>query len=134
MGDRSEIEWTDASWNPVSGCRSVSAGCGHCYARTLAERFRGVPGHPYEHGFDVVIHPDRLDQPLRWKRPRLIFVNSMSDLFLEDLDEGFIRSVFDVMERADQHTFQVLTKRPGTRSSARARAPVATQRLARRVS
>ena len=112
MSDRSAIEWTEATWNPVTGCTQVSPGCAHCYAKRFAERFRGVPGHPYEQGFDVTEHPQRLDQPLRWKRPRTIFVNSMSDLFHERVDDSFVASVFEVMERAERHTFQVLTKRP----------------------
>ena len=112
MSDRSEIEWTEATWNPVTGCTQVSPGCAHCYAKRFAERFRGVPGHPYERGFDVVERADRLDQPLAWKRPRTIFVNSMSDLFHEALDVAFVSKVFEVMERAHWHTFQVLTKRP----------------------
>lgn len=111
MSDRSAIEWTEATWNPVTGCAQVSPGCAHCYAKTFAERFRGVPGHPYEMGFDLTLRPDRVDQPLLWKRPRTIFVNSMSDLFHESVPDGFIRSVFDVMERAHWHKFQVLTKR-----------------------
>ena len=111
MSDRSSIEWTEATWNPVTGCTQVSPGCAHCYAKTFAERFRGVPGHPYEVGFDLMLRPERLEQPLQWKRPRLIFVNSMSDLFHEDVPEPYIRQVFDVMAQADWHTFQVLTKR-----------------------
>jgi protein gp37 len=112
VADRSAIEWTDASWNPVTGCRQLSPGCDHCYALTFAERFRGVPGHPYEQGFDLKLWPERLEMPLGWKRPRRIFVNSMSDLFHEAIPEEYIRRVFDVMVRADWHTFQVLTKRP----------------------
>ena len=111
MSDNSSIEWTEATWNPVTGCTKVSPGCAHCYAETFAERFRGVRGHPYERGFDLQLRPERLNQPLEWKRPRLIFVNSMSDLFHPDLPFGFIRRVFDTMVRADWHTFQVLTKR-----------------------
>ena len=111
MSDRSAIEWTEATWNPVTGCTEVSPGCAHCYAKTFAERFRGVPGHPYENGFDLQLRPERLDQPLRWKRGRTIFVNSMSDLFHERIPVAYIRQVFDVMERATQHSFQVLTKR-----------------------
>jgi len=107
----SKIEWTEATWNPVTGCTQVSPGCAHCYALTFAERFRGVPGHPYENGFDLQLRPERLNQPLDWKKPRTIFVNSMSDLFHEDVPEDYIRQVFDVMKRADWHTFQVLTKR-----------------------
>jgi protein gp37 len=111
MSDKSTIEWTEATWNPVTGCTKVSPGCAHCYAETFAERFRGVPGHPYERGFDLQLRPERLDQPLEWKRPRLIFVNSMSDLFHPEVPFDFIERVFDTMVRADWHTFQVLTKR-----------------------
>jgi protein gp37 len=111
VADKSAIEWTEASWNPTTGCSKVSPGCAHCYAETFAERFRGVPGHPYEQGFDLKLWPQRLDLPLRWRRPRMIFVNSMSDLFHERIPDGFIRSVFDVMGEADWHTFQILTKR-----------------------
>jgi protein gp37 len=111
MADRSAIEWTEATWNPVTGCDQVSPGCAHCYAKTFAERWRGVPGHPYEQGFDLKLWPKRLEQPLRWKRPRMIFVNSMSDLFHEGIPDAYIRRVFDVMVRAEHHTFQVLTKR-----------------------
>ena len=85
MADNSRIEWTQATWNPVTGCTKVSPGCAHCYAETFAERFRGVKGHPYEQGFDLRFWPERLEQPLRWKRPRVIFVNSMTDLFHEDV-------------------------------------------------
>lgn len=111
MSDHSNIEWTDATWNPVTGCTKVSPGCDHCYAETLAERFRGTPGHYYEQGFDVQLRPDKLDMPLRWKRPRRIFVNSMSDLFHDDVPDAFIGCVFHVMARAEHHTFQLLTKR-----------------------
>ena len=111
MADRSLIEWTQATWNPVTGCSKVSPGCAHCYAETFAERWRGTPGHPYEQGFDLRLWPERLAQPLRWRRPRMIFVNSMSDLFHEDIPEDFLRDVFDVMVAAEHHTFQVLTKR-----------------------
>ncbi|HEY2054578.1 MAG TPA: phage Gp37/Gp68 family protein [Solirubrobacterales bacterium] len=112
MADRSAIEWTEATWNPVTGCDQISPGCAHCYAKTFAERWRGVPGHPYEQGFDLRIWPQRLGQPLKWKRPRTIFVNSMSDLFHERIPASFIAEVFAVMVEADQHVFQVLTKRP----------------------
>jgi protein gp37 len=111
VADNSRIEWTQATWNPVTGCDKVSPGCAHCYAETFAERFRGVLGHPYEQGFDLKLWPERLGVPLRWKRPRLVFVNSMSDLFHEDVPDDFIADVFAVMEQADQHRFQVLTKR-----------------------
>jgi protein gp37 len=111
MADRSAIEWTEATWNPVTGCTKVSAGCKNCYAEAFAERWRGVPGHPYEQGFDLRLWPDRLDHPHGWARPRLIFVNSMSDLFHENVPEDFIADVFAVMEQVPRHTFQVLTKR-----------------------
>jgi protein gp37 len=111
MGDNSAIEWTDATWNPVRGCVKVSPGCKHCYAETFAERFRGVPGNAYEQGFDPRLVPDMLEQPLRWKKPRTIFVNSMSDLFGEFVPDEYLRRCFDVMQRAHWHTFQVLTKR-----------------------
>jgi protein gp37 len=113
MSAQSSIEWTSASWNPATGCDRVSPGCAHCYAKTFAERFRGVPGHPYEQGFDLRLWPDRLELPLKWRKPRLIFVNSMSDLFHEDIPADYIAAVFDVMGRADHHIFQVLTKRHG---------------------
>lgn len=113
MSDASKIEWTDATWNPVTGCTEVSPGCDRCYAKTLAERFRGTPGHYFERGFDVVLRPERLDQPLRWTKPRRIFVNSMSDLFHADIPDEYIARVFAVMALAPQHTFQVLTKRHG---------------------
>jgi protein gp37 len=111
MADNSAIEWTEATWNPVTGCDQVSPGCAHCYAKTFAERWIGVPGHPYEQGFALKMWPERLDQPLKWKRPRRIFVNSMSDLFHEDIPDEYIGEVFEVMEKADHHVFQVLTKR-----------------------
>jgi protein gp37 len=111
MSDRSAIEWTDATWNPVRGCTKVSPGCKFCYAEVFAERFRGVPGHPFEQGFDLRLVPEKLDQPLHWRRPRKIFVNSMSDLFHEDVPADYIARVGDVMRRADWHVFQVLTKR-----------------------
>jgi protein gp37 len=111
VSENSKIEWTDATWNPIRGCTKVSPGCAHCYAETFAERFRGVPGHPYEQGFDLRLVPEKLTEPLRWSRPRMVFVNSMSDLFHEDVREDYIETVVRVMERADWHTFQVLTKR-----------------------
>ena len=111
MADRTAIEWTQATWNPVTGCSKVSPGCAHCYAETFAERWRGVPGHPYEQGFDFKLWPSRLNQPLRWKRSRIIFVNSMSDIFHERIPLPFLQQVFTVMEEAHQHVFQVLTKR-----------------------
>lgn len=111
MSDRSEIEWTDATWNPVTGCTKVTRGCDNCYAERFAERFRGTPGHPYENGFDLMLRPERLSQPLSWKRSRRVFVNSMSDLFHKQVPANFIDRVFDTMETADWHVFQVLTKR-----------------------
>jgi protein gp37 len=111
MGQASSIEWTEYSWNPATGCSKVSPGCAHCYAETFAERWRGIPGHHYEQGFDLRLWPGRLEQPLSWRRPRRVFVNSMSDLFHEDIPEEFIVRVFEVMGRAHWHTFQVLTKR-----------------------
>ncbi len=111
MAGDSRIEWTETTWNPVTGCSKVSPGCAHCYAETFAERWRGVPGHPYEDGFDLRLRPERLEHPMRWRRPRVVFVNSMSDLFHEDIPDDYVRAVFDVMRRADQHVFQVLTKR-----------------------
>ena len=111
MADKSAIEWTDATWNPVTGCTKVSRGCDNCYAERFAERFRGVAGHPFETGFDLTLRPDRLMQPLAWKRPRTIFVNSMSDLFHADVPLPFIQRAYDVMRQAHWHQFQVLTKR-----------------------
>ncbi len=112
MSLQSTIEWTDATWNPVTGCTEVSAGCDHCYAKTFAERWRGVSGHPYEQGFDLRIWPNRLVYPLQWKKPRRIFTNSMSDLFHKDVPDDFILQVFGIMAQANWHVFQVLTKRP----------------------
>lgn len=111
MSDGSAIEWTDATWNPVRGCTKVSPGCKHCYAQTFAERWRGIPGHPYEQGFDLRLVPEKLEDPTRWARPRRIFVNSMSDLFQDGVDTAFIRRVFEVMNAANWHTYQLLTKR-----------------------
>lgn len=111
MGDKSDIEWTDATWNPVRGCTKVSSGCRNCYAETFAERFRGVKGHAYEQGFDLRTVPESLQLPLRWKRPRRIFVNSMSDLFHKDVPSSFIDEVIATMLLAHWHTYQVLTKR-----------------------
>ena len=111
MGAKTGIEWTDATWNPVTGCTKITRGCDHCYAERLAERFRGKRGHPFENGFDLTLHRKRLSQPLSWKRPRRIFVNSMSDLFHKEIPTEFIDCVFDTMEVADRHVYQVLTKR-----------------------
>ena len=111
MGQASEIEWTDATWNPVTGCTKIGPGCENCYAERFAERWRGLEGHPYEQGFDLRLWPSRLGQPAAWKKPRMIFVNSMSDLFHKDIDRTYIDQVFDAMETADWHVYQVLTKR-----------------------
>jgi protein gp37 len=111
LSDRSAIEWTDASWNPVRGCSKISPGCKHCYAETFAERFRGVEGHPYEQGFDLRLVPEALSLPQTWRAGRLVFVNSMSDLFHEDVPVEYIRRVFDVIRASPQHCFQILTKR-----------------------
>lgn len=111
MSANSKIEWTDSTWNPVRGCTKVSPGCKHCYAETLAERFRGVKGHPFEFGFDLRLVPEKLGDPIRWSTPRRIFVNSMSDLFHEDVSDDYIEKVCRVMLAADWHTYQILTKR-----------------------
>lgn len=112
MASKSSIEWTESTWNPVTGCTKVSPGCLNCYAERFAERWRGIPGHAYEQGFDLKLHPDRLSIPLSWRKPRRVFVNSMSDLFHEGIPDDFILDVFSVMEQASRHQFQVLTKRP----------------------
>jgi protein gp37 len=109
----SAIEWTDATWNPVRGCTKISPGCKHCYAETFAERFRGVKGHPYEQGFDMRLVPEKLAEPLRWHTPKMIFVNSMSDLFHDRVQDDYITAVARVMVAANWHTYQVLTKRSG---------------------
>jgi protein gp37 len=107
----SKIEWTDATWNPVRGCSKISPGCKHCYAERFAERFRGVSGHPFEQGFDLRLVHEKLADPLRWKSPKMIFVNSMSDLFHTGVPQSFISNVVSVMRLARWHTYQVLTKR-----------------------
>ncbi|WP_111511148.1 DUF5131 family protein [Mycobacterium kyogaense] len=120
MADRSAIEWTEATWNPVTGCDRVSLGCDHCYAMTLAKRLKAMGSAKYQNdgdprtsgpGFDITIHPQALDEPMRWRTPRVVFVNSMSDLFHARVPLGFIRDVFDVCRDTPQHTYQVLTKR-----------------------
>ena len=111
MSYNSAIEWTGATWNPVTGCTKITRGCDNCYAERLAERFRGTRGHPFETGFDLTLRPERLSQPLSWRRPRMIFVNSMSDLFHKDIPTEFVDAVFQTMEMADRHVFQILTKR-----------------------
>lgn len=120
MSTATKIEWTKAddgtagaTWNPVTGCTKVSAGCDHCYAETFAERWRGIPGHHFEHGFDVTLRPERLKEPLHWKKPKRIFVNSMSDLLHESVSEGFVAQAFAVMAVTPRHTYQLLTKRHG---------------------
>jgi protein gp37 len=111
MSQMSKIEWTDATWNPVRGCTKISSGCAHCYAEVFAERFRGVPDHPYEFGFDLRIVPEKLADPLRWATPKMIFVNSMSDMFHDDVPDDYIVAIAKVMRIANWHTYQVLTKR-----------------------
>ena len=124
MADSSSIEWTHSTWNPVTGCTKVSAGCDNCYAERFSERFRGVTGHPFQSGFDLTLRPERIDQPKHWRRPRLIFVNSMSDLFHKEIPSEFVDRVFETMETANwhvyelyvnrrysEHVYQVLTKR-----------------------
>ena len=108
----SKIEWTDATWNPVTGCSKVSPGCKRCYAERLSKRLKATGMAKYRNGFAVTLHPDTLDIPLRWRKPRSIFVNSMSDLFHAEVPDEFIAAVFDVMDRAHWHRYQVLTKRP----------------------
>src|SRR5579864_7750206 len=111
MAIKSEIEWTDATWNPVRGCTKISPGCKHCYAETFAERFRGVKGHPYEQGFDLRLVPEKLTEPFTWRTPKLVFVNSMSDLFQTGVPDEYAAAVSHVMVKANWHTYQVLTKR-----------------------
>ncbi len=111
MAQKTQIEWTDATWNPVTGCTKIGPGCENCYAARFAERWRGIAQHPYEQGFDLRVWPSRLAQPSAWKKPRKIFVNSMSDLFHKSIDHSYIDQVFDAMESADWHIYQVLTKR-----------------------
>jgi protein gp37 len=111
MSEHSEIEWTDATWNDVRGCQKDGDGCKICYAERWAERFRGVPGHPYEHGFDVRLVPEKLTEPLRWSKPSRVFVNSMSDLFQPAVPDDYIEATCEIMVAAPWHTYQVLTKR-----------------------
>jgi protein gp37 len=117
MAEHSTIEWTDATWNPVRGCTKISPGCKHCYAEVFAERFRGVPGHPYEQGFDLRLVPEKLAEPLRWQTPKMIFVNSMSDLFHDGVPDEYIEAVARVMVKAEWHTYQILTKRSARMAS-----------------
>jgi len=111
MSENSKIEWTDTTWNPLRGCTKISPGCKHCYAETFAERFRGVPGHPYEQGFDLRLVPEKLSEPFLWSSPRTVFVNSMSDLFQPEVPDAYIEDVVRVMVEVNWHTYQVLTKR-----------------------
>lgn len=111
MSDKTKIEWADATLNVVTGCAEISPGCDHCYAKTFAERWRGTPGHYFENGFDVQLRPDKLGLPLRWRKPRRIFVNSMADLFHDDVPDGYIARVWEMMAQCPQHTFLILTKR-----------------------
>lgn len=106
-----QIEWTDATWNPITGCTKVTRGCDFCYAERFSERFLGVPGHTFENGFELTLRPERLKQPLAWRQPKRVFVNSMSDLFHKGIPKPFVDAVFETMESADWHTFQILTKR-----------------------
>lgn len=112
MSEVSKIEWTDATWNPVRGCTKISPGCKHCYAETFAERWRGIKGHPYEQGFDLKLIPEKLTEPFKWAKSKMVFVNSMSDLFHDDVPDEYIEKVVQIMTTANWHTYQVLTKRP----------------------
>ncbi len=111
MASHTAIEWTDATWNPTTGCSKVSSGCKNCYAERLAERLQSMNNRRYRNGFALTLHPDKLEQPLRWRKPRRVFVNSMSDVFHEAVPADFISRMFEVMARADWHIFQILTKR-----------------------
>lgn len=111
MATKSSIEWTETTWNPVTGCTKISSGCRNCYAQRMAKRLKAMGQPNYVNGFKVALHPHMLEQPLHWKRPRVVFVNSMSDLFHEKIPESFIQDVFNVMQRAHRHRFQILTKR-----------------------
>ncbi len=112
MSNKSTIEWTDATWNPITGCNPCSIGCDNCYAERLAKRLKAMGNPRYTQGFNVVCHDDLVDLPLKWKKPKMIFVNSMSDIFHEDVPDDFILRLFETMRKAHWHTFQVLTKRP----------------------
>ena len=113
MAALSKIEWTETTWNPVTGCTKISYGCKHCYAERMSKRLQAMGMEKYRRGFEVVVHESVLQEPLKWKSPSLVFVNSMSDLFHKAVPIDFVQSVFEVMNQASQHTFQVLTKRPG---------------------
>lgn len=112
MPNKSKIEWTESTWNPVSGCTKISNGCENCYAERMAKRLQAMGTKGYEDGFKVTIHPESLEKPLKMKKPQMIFVNSMSDIFHKDIDDEYIIKIFEVMNKANWHTFQVLTKRP----------------------
>jgi protein gp37 len=112
MSNKSKIEWTESTWNPVSGCTKVSSGCENCYAEKMAKRLQAMGTRGYENGFEVTLHPHSLDKPLKMKKPQMIFVNSMSDIFHKDIPNEYIFKIFEVMNKAHWHTFQVLTKRP----------------------
>ena len=122
MATLSKIEWTDTTWNPVTGCTKISYGCKHCYAERMSKRLQAMGMEKYRRGFEVVVHESVLKEPLKWKNPSVVFVNSMSDLFHKVVPSDFVQSVFEVMNQAPQHTFQVLTKRPG-RGDADRRSP-----------
>jgi protein gp37 len=124
MSSNSTIEWTSSTWNPVRGCTQISPGCKNCYAKTFAERWRGIPGHAYEQGFDLRLVPEHLHDPLLWSQSKKIFVNSMSDLFHKDVPDSYIKKVCEVMLVADWHEYQILTKRP-ERMSALLKGPLA---------
>ena len=113
MATQSKIEWTEMTWNPITGCTKISQGCKHCYAELLAKRLQAMGVQRYRNGFRITLHEDLIEAPLKWKQPRLVFVNSMSDLFHEHVPLAFIQRVFETMVRCPQHTFQVLTKRSG---------------------
>lgn len=123
MASFSKIEWTDSSWNPVTGCTKISEGCRYCYAERLAKRLKAMGNPNYARGFEVTLHPRMLNLPLGWQRPKMVFVNSMSDLFHEDVPLDFIQKVFKVMEVAEQHRFQVLTKRASRLAEVAGRLP-----------
>src|SRR5687768_17534264 len=123
MARKSNIEWTDMTWNPVTGCTKISPGCKHCYAETMAKRLKAMGSPRYARGFRLTLQPDLLELPLRWRSPRRVFVNSMSDLFHPDVPDDYILRVFDTMNRASVHQFQILTKRPERVLSLDARLP-----------
>jgi protein gp37 len=112
LNSKSKIEWTESTWNPVSGCTKISSGCENCYAERMAKRLQAMGTRGYEKGFEVTLHPHALDKPLKMKKPQMIFVNSMSDIFHKDIPDEYIVKIFEVMNKAHWHTFQVLTKRP----------------------